>query len=66
MKPIISPWTIYFASRADSLKILAGCSDESTYRKYHGRIGQTVSAVLVTKTYDDGEVRQYINRLGGL
>ena len=41
-------------------------SDESTYRKYHGRIGQTVSAVLVTKTYDDGEVRQYINRLGGL
>lgn len=41
-------------------------SDESTYRKYHGRIGQTVSAVLVTKTYDDGEVRQYINRLRGL
>ncbi len=41
-------------------------SDESTYHKYHGRIGQTVSAVLVTKTYDDGEVRQYINRLGGL
>lgn len=38
-------------------------SDESTYRKYHGRIGQTVSAVLVTKTYDDGEVRQYINIL---
>jgi hypothetical protein len=25
MKPMISPWTIYFASRADSLKILAGC-----------------------------------------
>ena len=25
MKPIISPWIIYFASRADSLKILAGC-----------------------------------------
>ena len=25
MKPIISPWMIYFASRADSLKILAGC-----------------------------------------
>lgn len=25
MKPIISLWTIYFASRADSLKILAGC-----------------------------------------
>lgn len=25
MKPIISPWTIYFASRIDSLKILAGC-----------------------------------------
>lgn len=25
MKPIISPWLIYFASRADSLKILAGC-----------------------------------------
>lgn len=25
MKPIISPWSIYFASRADSLKILAGC-----------------------------------------
>lgn len=25
MKPIISPWTIYFASRVDSLKILAGC-----------------------------------------
>ena len=41
-------------------------SDESTYRKYHGRIGQTVSAVLVTKTYDNGDVRQYINRLGGL
>lgn len=41
-------------------------SDESTYRKYHGRIGQTVSAVLVTKTYDNGDIRQYINRLGGL
>ena len=41
-------------------------NSESVYRKYHGRIGQTVSAVLVTKTYDDGEVRQYINRLGGL
>lgn len=25
MKPIVGPWTIYFASRADSLKILAGC-----------------------------------------
>lgn len=25
MKPIVSPWLIYFASRADSLKILAGC-----------------------------------------
>lgn len=25
MKPIVSPYTIYFASRADSLKILAGC-----------------------------------------
>lgn len=25
MKPIVSPWTIYFASREDSLKILAGC-----------------------------------------
>ena len=25
MKPIISLWLIYFASRADSLKILAGC-----------------------------------------
>lgn len=25
MKPIVSPWTIYFASRVDSLKILAGC-----------------------------------------
>ena len=25
MKPIISPWVIYFASRVDSLKILAGC-----------------------------------------
>lgn len=25
MKPIISPWSIYFASRADSLKIIAGC-----------------------------------------
>ena len=25
MKPIVSPWTIYFASRAYSLKILAGC-----------------------------------------
>lgn len=41
-------------------------SDESTYRKYHGRIGQTVSAVLITKTYDNGNVKQYINRLGGL
>ena len=35
-------------------------SDESTYRKYHGRIGQTVPAVLVTKTYDNGDVKQYI------
>lgn len=25
MKPIISHWMIYFASRVDSLKILAGC-----------------------------------------
>lgn len=25
MKPIISPWVIYLASRVDSLKILAGC-----------------------------------------
>lgn len=25
MEPIISPWLIYFASIADSLKILAGC-----------------------------------------
>lgn len=25
MKPMISPWLIYFASIADSLKILAGC-----------------------------------------
>lgn len=25
MKPIISPWMIYFASRVDSLMILAGC-----------------------------------------
>lgn len=41
-------------------------NDEYTYRKYHGRIGQTVSAVLITKTYDDGDVRQYIDRLGGL
>ena len=41
-------------------------SDESTYRKYHVRVGQTVSAVLVTKTYDDGKVKQYISRLGGL
>ena len=41
-------------------------SDESTYRKYHGRIGQTVSAVLITKTYDNGNVKQYINCLGGL
>ena len=41
-------------------------SDESTYRKYHGRIGKTVSAVLITKTYDNGNVKQYINCLGGL
>lgn len=41
-------------------------SDESTYRKYHGRIGQTVSAVLITKTYDNGQVRQYIDHLGGM
>ena len=40
--------------------------DESTYRKYHGRVGQTVSAVLITKTYDNGKVKQYISRLGGL
>lgn len=37
-----------------------------TYRKHHGRIGQTVSAVLITKTYDNGNVKQYINCLGGL
>ena len=41
-------------------------NDEYTYRRYHGRIGQTVSAVLVTKTYDNGNVKQYIDRLGGL
>ena len=41
-------------------------SDESTYRKYHGRIGQIVSAVLITKTYDNGNVKQYIDHLGGL
>lgn len=40
--------------------------DEYTYRRYHGRIGQTVSAVLITKTYDNGKVKQYIDRLGGL
>lgn len=37
-----------------------------TYHKHHGRIGQTVSAVLITKTYDNGNVKQYINCLGGL
>lgn len=41
-------------------------SDESTYRKYHGRIGQTVSAVLITKTYDNGKVKQWIDNLGGI
>lgn len=41
-------------------------SDESTYRKYHGRIGQTVSAVLITKTYDNGKVKQWIDSLGGI
>lgn len=40
--------------------------DESTYRKYHGRVGQTISAVLITKTYDNGKVKQYISRLGGM
>lgn len=40
--------------------------DESAYRKYHGRVGQTVSAVLITKTYDNGKVKQYISRLGGM
>lgn len=25
MKPIINPWLVYFASRVDSLKTLAGC-----------------------------------------
>lgn len=29
-------------------------------------LGQTVSAVLITKTYDNGNVKQYINCLGGL
>ena len=41
-------------------------NDESTYRKYHGRIGQTVSAVLITKTYDNGKVKQWIDSLGGI
>lgn len=41
-------------------------SDESTYRKYHGRIEQTVSAVLITKTYDNGKVKQWIDSLGGI
>lgn len=41
-------------------------NDEYAYRRYHGRIGQTVSAVLITKTYDNGNVTQYINCLGGL
>lgn len=41
-------------------------SDESTYRKYHERLGQTVSAVLITKTYDNGKVKQWIDSLGGL
>lgn len=41
-------------------------TDEDTYRKYHGRIGETVQATLCTKTYDNDEVKRYIIRLGGL
>ena len=35
-----------------------------TYQKYYKRIGETVSAILVTKTYDNGNIEQYIDRLG--
>lgn len=35
-----------------------------TYQKYYKRIGEKVSAILVTKTYDNGNIEQYIDRLG--
>ena len=40
--------------------------DESTYRKYHGRIGEKVQGILRTKKYDDGSVKEWIIGLGGM
>ncbi len=37
-----------------------------TYKKYHGRIGETVQATLITKTYDNGKVKKWIDSLGGV
>lgn len=38
---------------------------ESTYRKYHGRIGETVQGMLVTREYDNGESTTQIVSIGG-
>lgn len=40
-------------------------TDSDTYKKYHGRIGETVQATLITKTYDNGKVKKWIDGLGG-
>ena len=37
-----------------------------TYKKYHGRICETVQATLITKTYDNGKVKKWIDSLGGV
>lgn len=41
-------------------------TDSDTYKKYHGRIGETVQATLITKTYDNGKVKKWIVSLGGV
>lgn len=41
-------------------------NDETTYKIYSDRIGNIVQARLVTETYSDGNVKQWIDHLGGL
>ena len=38
---------------------------ESTYRKYHGRVGEMIQGTLVTREYDDGTSKSRIVSIGG-
>lgn len=39
--------------------------DKNTYRKYHGKVGETVKATLITKIYEDGSTKKNITELVG-